>query len=223
MSDSASRFSTAPDYWGAAITHLSNDVVMQAIITRFPTGTLVSRGDPFYTLMRSIVGQQVSVKAADAIWGRVEALCQKPLLEGEGTILSPTTIPHLTDDELRACGLSRQKIRYVRSLAEFFIEEAITPDVWDDMGDEAVIRHVTQVKGIGRWTAEMFLMFCLLRPDVFPLDDLGLQRAISQAYGLDYDAFCKRSALKLSESWQPYRSVATWYLWRSIDPAEVCY
>jgi DNA-3-methyladenine glycosylase II len=193
------------------------DPVMASLLARYPEGIITSRGDPFYTLMRSISGQQISVKAADAVWGRVEALMQT------GGGITPDTIQQLSDEALRACGLSRQKILYMRHLSAFFIEEQITPQHWDGMEDEAVIRHICQIKGIGRWTAEMFLIFCLLRPDVFPLDDIGLQRALHQQYALPQKPFPRADALQLAERWQPYRSVATWYLWRSIDPSDVGY
>jgi DNA-3-methyladenine glycosylase II len=210
----------SPHYWDDAIAHLSNDPVMHGLITRFPEGQMTSRGDPFYTLMRSIIGQQISVQSADAVWGRLAAAV------GE---VHPDTILALSEETARTCGLSRQKITYMRHLADFFRAENITSShTWHGMDDEAVIAHITQVKGIGRWTAEMFMMFCLLRSDVFPLDDIGLHRALYLHYmpkpnTTTKTPFAKQEALNIAANWQPYRSVATWYLWRAIDPSDVGY
>jgi DNA-3-methyladenine glycosylase II len=204
-----------PFYWHDAAVHLSRDPVMRELISRFSTGTLQSRGDPFHTLARSIVGQQISVQSADAVWSRFRATL---------SILHPDAVLLLEDETLRACGLSRQKISYLRHLSHFFRDHAITSqNHWEGMVDTAVIAHLTQIKGIGRWSAEMFLMFCLMRPDVYPLDDIGLQRALLLNYGVIAKPFDRKAATVLAENWQPYRSVATWYLWRSIDPSDVAY
>lgn len=211
---------SAPDYWDQAIRHLSADTVMKKLITSFPNCVLTSRGSPFYTLMRSIIGQQVSVSSADALWAKLEALQTAQRSE----TLSPDFILSLDDDTLRGCGLSRQKISYSRNLANFFLEGNISEGFWDQMSDEDVVSHITQVKGIGRWSAEMFLMFHLMRPDLFPLDDIGLQRALQNHYGLTKTKpFDKEAALTLAATWQPYRTVATWFLWRSLDPVVVNY
>ena len=208
-------YSDTPLYWLEAKQHLQKDVVLSRLIASFPDSMMVSRGDAFYTLSRSIVGQQISVKAADAVWGRVSNALSE---------VHPDNVLLLDDEALRACGLSRQKIAYLRHLSHFFREQNITSQAhWEGMDDEAVIRHLCQVKGIGRWSAEMFLMFCLMRPDVYPLDDIGLQRALSLQFGLAQKPFARHEALELAERWRPYRSVATWYLWRSIDPNEVAY
>ncbi len=204
-----------PIYWQEARLHLKKDPVMGQLVERFPAAGLESRGDAFYTLSRSIVGQQISVKAADAVWGRFAGLLPE---------FHAHAVLGLEETALRTCGLSRQKIAYLRYLSEFFLEQGITSHLhWDGMEDEAVIRHLTQVKGIGRWSAEMFLMFCLMRPDVYPLDDIGLQRGLGRHYGLAQKPFSRQLALEVAEPWRPYRSVATWYLWRSIDPGEVQY
>lgn len=195
-----------PAYWPEAKEALSQaDPVMAGIIAQYQGETLVSRGDAFHTLARSIVGQQISVKAADAVWARVEPKVQSLAF---------------SEESLQNCGLSRQKIIYLKSLAEFFHRESITCGYWEGMSDEEVIRHLTQVKGIGRWSAEMFLIFHLLRPDVFPVDDIGLQKAIVKNYAVDNH---KKSLTEYAQLWQPYRSVATWYLWRSLDPVPVEY
>ena len=202
-------------YWLKATEFLSHDSVMQCLVNQFQGSIVQSRGDAFYTLVRSVIGQQISVRAADAVWGRLGALLPE---------LHPDAVLALEEIQLKSCGLSRQKIAYLRNVSVFFIAHGITtPDYWNDMDDSAVIGHLTQIKGIGRWSAEMFLIFCLMRPDVFPIDDIGLQRALCLHYGLLQKPFPMHHALLLADSWRPYRSVATWYLWRSIDPAEVGY
>ncbi len=212
---------TRPDYWGDACAYLSaQDDVMARIIASHD-GCLESRGEAFYSLLRSIVGQQISVKAADSVWHKLETVA------GE---LSPTRIIALSEEELRTAGLSRQKITYMKSLAEHFVSGAIDPTHFHEMDDEAVIAVLTDVKGIGRWTAEMFLMFHLLRPNVFSVQDLGLLKAVERHYGIpmvqkptkEKRAYEGR-VLALAENWSPYKTVASWYLWRSLDPVSVAY
>lgn len=207
-----------PDYWQQACDHLRRDPAMAALIARYPDSWLKSHGDAFYTLARAIVGQQVSIAAADAIWLRME----KALPDNA---VHPQSFTTITDDVLRSAGLSRQKIRYLRALSDFFIQGQIHGrDHWQDMSDSAVIADITRITGIGRWSAEMFLIFCLLRPDVFPIDDIGLQRGmIENGLIRDTKPFPKARALEHARAWEPYRTVATWFLWRSIDPAEVQY
>lgn len=203
-----------PVYWQQACKELSAcDPVMQRLIDQFPDATLVSRGCAFTTLARSIVGQQISVKAAESVWQKVV-----------GTIpaITPNAITTADQGLLRSCGLSAQKVTYLQDLARHFSEDALSEAVWDTLNDDAVIAQLIKVKGIGRWTAEMFLIFHLQRPDVLPLDDIGLQRAISRHY-FDKQAVDKKTMLELAQPWQPWRSVATWYLWRSLDPLPVAY
>ena len=205
---------TTPEYWDEACKHLGRrDRVMKKLIPRFGEGRLTSRGDAFTTLARSIVGQQISVKAAQSVWNRLELLLEKNTTPGN--VLSKKR------PQLRACGLSDRKTEYIADLAQHFADGRIHVHKWPRMDDEAVIAELTEVRGIGRWTAEMFLMFNLLRPDVFPLGDLGLQKGIRLAY------FKRSVSLKrmkqLGETWRPWRSVATWYLWRSLDPLPVEY
>ena len=173
---------------------------------------LQPRGEPFHTLARAIVGQQISVKAAQSVWNRFAALVSE--VHHENILKARTR-------DLRACGLSGRKCEYIQDLARRFAEGHVQIRRWPQMTDEEVVADLTQVRGIGRWTAEMFLMFNLLRPDVFPLDDLGLRKGIQLAY------FKRKPALatmrRLGETWRPYRSVATWYLWRSLDPVPVEY
>jgi DNA-3-methyladenine glycosylase II len=203
-----------PDYWDRAKRALArSDPVMGAIIRRYPRIHLVSRGDPFQTLARSITGQQISVKAAQSVWNRL--LVCVPAFEPSSVLLKPRS-------ELRACGLSDRKVEYVCDLAQKFVDGALHLERWPDMGDEEIIAELVQVRGIGRWTAEMFLIFNLLRPDVLPLDDLGLQRGVQLAY-FKGRAVSLARIKKLASAWQPWRSVATWYLWRSLDPVPVEY
>ncbi|HEU0198933.1 MAG TPA: DNA-3-methyladenine glycosylase 2 family protein [Burkholderiaceae bacterium] len=193
---------------------------MGRIIARHPRVALVSRGDPFVTLARSIVGQQISVKAADAVWNRVLIACPE---------LTPKAVLRKRASTLRACGLSDRKVEYVRDLAAHFVSGRVDPARFAEQDDETIIRDLTDIRGIGRWTAEMFLIFNLMRPNVLPLDDLGLLKAISLQY-LDSEPIERllkregRSRIEqLAAPWMPWRSVATWYLWRSLDPVPVEY
>ncbi len=203
-----------PRYWERAKRALARgDPVMAAIIRRYPRIHLVSRGDPFQTLARSIVGQQISVKAAQTVWNRLMAAA------GE---MSPGAVLALHPKELRACGLSDRKCEYLADLARRFADGAMHVRRWPRMSDEELIAQLVEVRGIGRWTAEMLLIFSLLRPDVLPVDDLGLQRAVSLAYR-GGRRITGGSIRRLARAWQPWRSVATWYLWRSLDPLPVEY
>ena len=203
-----------PDYWKRATGELaSRDRVMRELIQRFDQCVLQSRGDAFSTLARSIVGQQISVKAAESVWQKILSAIPD---------VTPHTIHLAENDKLRACGLSVRKINYLRDLARHFRENKLEVSEWDTLDDETLIVQLIQVKGIGRWTAEMFLIFHMLRPNVLPLDDIGLQRAISQHY-FSNERVDKKTICQLAESWQPWRSVATWYLWRSLDPLPVAY
>ena len=203
----------SPEYWAEACHALSRgDPVMARLIRAYPGTALRSRGNAFETLLRAIVGQQISVKAADAVWARVSAV----------TSINPETISSLPVDALRACGLSRMKAEYAIDLAMHFAEGRIRPRRWARMEDEAIIAELVDVRGIGRWTAEMFLIFHLLRPNVWPVDDLGVLKAVSLYYG-NGGQISLRGARGLGERWQPWRTVATWYLWRSLDPMPVEY
>ena len=203
----------SPDYWPAACRALARaDPVMARLIRSHPGATLRSRGNAFETLLRAIVGQQISVKAADAVWARVCA----------ATPAKPEAVAALSIDALRACGLSRRKAEYAIDLAGHFASGKIRPRRWARMDDEAVISELVDVRGIGRWTAEMFLIFHLLRPNVWPVDDLGLLKAVSAHYR-DGAKITPREAREIGEAWQPWRTVATWYLWRSLDPLAVEY
>jgi DNA-3-methyladenine glycosylase II len=203
-----------PDYWERARRSLGRrDEALAAIIRARPGVHLARRGEPFLTLARAIVGQQISVKAAQSVWDRLAACV--------GSV-SPGHVLARRRAELRACGLSDRKVEYIADLAQHFADGRIHVHRWPGMDDEAIIAELTEVRGIGRWTAEMFLIFNLLRPDVFPLDDLGLQKAIRRHYFRGRKASLARMRA-LGETWKPWRSVATWYLWRSLDPVPVEY
>lgn len=206
--------SVIPSYWQQASSELSqNDPVLADLVARFAGSTLVSRGEPFSTLVRSIVGQQISVKAADAIWAR---------LTGALPRIDVSSVLECSPQTLRECGLSARKVEYLGDLASHFSAGQIHVERWTTMSDAEVIAELTAVRGIGVWTAEMFLIFNLLRPDVLPLDDIGLQRAVADFY-YDGERLTRRALLAFGERWRPWRSVATWYLWRSLDPVPVEY
>lgn len=206
--------SRPPTYWHTACAELAAaDPVMAALIARYPDCVLGNRGDPFQTLARAIVGQQISIKAADTIWARFAALA--------GTV-SPETIAALDPDQLAACGLSRRKVEYLVDLAGHFVDGRVDPARWREMDDESVIAELVDVRGIGRWTAEMFLIFNLRRPDVWPIDDIGLQKAVALHY-LGGERPTPTSMRQHGERLAPWRTVATWYLWRSLDPVVVQY
>lgn len=220
-----------PEYWAEACAHLKKkDKVMGALIKRFPTGMLGTRGEAMVTLMRSVVGQQISVKAAASIWARFEALVGAPFRAEQ--------VLELTEEEIRGCGFSGGKVKYVRGIAAGFVDGTVHPGLWDEMDDESVIRELVKLPGIGRWTAEMFLMFFLMRPDVISVGDIGLVKGFKKEFGARYKDFDPAEKLAMSgphlklwqgrmmevaEGWKPYRTVASWYLWRSLDPEEVAY
>jgi DNA-3-methyladenine glycosylase II len=211
-----------PPYWDDACKHLRRrDRVLKRLIPQFGQARLQSRGDAFTTLARSIVGQQISVKAAQSVWGRFERIAgadaDAPLPRVE-----PTRVLSLNSPHLREAGLSARKAEYLLDLARHFADGQVHVAQWDAMDDEAIIQELVAIRGIGRWTAEMFLMFHLLRPDVLPLDDLGLLKGISVNY-FSGESVTRAEAREVAEAWAPYRSVATWYVWRSLDPLPVDY
>ncbi len=203
-----------PMYWDEARADLvKRDRILRRLIPKHPEGFLVSRGEPFITLARSITGQQISVRAADAVWNRVcEAVPR----------MSPGAVIRVGHSGLSSCGLSKRKCEYILDLAETFKSRQVRPDRWAKMDDEDVIAELTQIRGIGRWTAEMFLIFNLLRPNVLPLDDIGLIKAISLHY-FSGEPVSRSEAREVADNWEPWRTVATWYLWRSLDPLPVEY
>jgi DNA-3-methyladenine glycosylase II len=208
---------TTPDYWKQAQKALvAADPMMAQLIARYDGELLRGRGDAFYTLARSIAGQQISVKAADAVWARVEA----------ATPVKPQAVLEMSEEALRTCGLSRQKILYLKNIAEYFLAQGVDEGWFAGMDDAEVIRRLSSIKGVGKWTAEMFLIFHLLRPDVWPIDDIGVQKAVLLHYDVSADQppkAMRHEMTALATQWQPWRSVAVWYLWRSLDPLPVAY
>ena len=203
-----------PDYWEEACKHLAKkDRVMKRLIPQFGDVRLESRGDAFTTLARSIVGQQISVKAAQSVWDKFELLPRR---------MSPANVLKLKVDDMRACGLSARKVEYLVDLAIHFDTQAVHVDAWKHMADELIIEELVAIRGIGRWTAEMFLIFHLMRPNVLPLDDAGLISGISHNY-FSGDPVSRSDAREVAAAWAPFCSVATWYIWRSLDPAPVAY
>ena len=203
-----------PTYWADACAHLTRrDRVLRRLIPRFGDACLSSRGDAFVTLARSIVGQQISVKAAQSVWQRFETLPRR---------MTPASVLKLKVDDMRAAGLSARKVEYLVDLALHFDAGKIHVDEWVAMDDESIIAELVAIRGIGRWTAEMFLMFHLLRPDVLPLDDVGLLKGISTNY-FSGEPVSRSEAREVADGWAPWRSVATWYMWRSLEPLPVAY
>jgi DNA-3-methyladenine glycosylase II len=199
-----------PEYWTEAKSHLAKrDKVLRKLVRQYPDAELGTRGDPFQTLARSIVGQQISVKAAQSIWARFVLAC--------GGKVAPANVIALSPETLRACGLSGMKAAYIHDLASHFRGKLVKPRRWPSMDDEAIIEELVRVKGIGRWSVEMFLIFHMMRPNVFPVGDLGLRRAMERAYNAG-EPLTRDDMHRIAAPWQPWSSVATWYLWRSLDP-----
>jgi len=207
----------APEYWDEACRHLAKrDRVMRKLIPSYGDARLQSRGDAFSTLARSIVGQQISVKAAQSVWERFAALV--PGARG----MQPASVLALDATNMREVGLSGRKVEYLKDLARHFDAGTVHVRQWQQMDDEAIIEELVAIRGIGRWTAEMFLIFHLMRPNVMPLDDIGLLKGISVNY-FSGEPVSRAEARELGDAWSPFRSVATWYIWRSLDPLPVDY
>jgi DNA-3-methyladenine glycosylase II len=203
-----------PGYWKDACAHLeARDRVMRRLIPQLGDACLRTRGDAFTTLARSIIGQQISIKAAQSVWNRFSALLP---------VASAAAVLRLKVDDMRAAGLSARKVEYLVDLALHFDSDALHARAWETMEDEAIIAELVRIRGIGRWTAEMFLIFHLMRPDVLPLDDLGLINGISKNY-FSGDPVSRSDAREVAAAWAPFRSVATWYIWRSLEPLPVEY
>lgn len=184
---------------------------MRRLIPQYPAQALLVRGDPFVTLARSIVGQQVSTKSANTIWKRLEAL---------PVAMTAENLLRLTTDDMRTAGLSPRKIGYLFDLAEHFTNNRLHIHEWYGMRDEDIVSILTGIRGVGRWTADMFLIFYLQRPDVLPLDDAGLIKGISQCY-FSGDPVSRSDVREVAQAWMPWRTVATWYIWRSLNPQPV--
>lgn len=209
-----------PAYWDEACKHLSKrDRVMRKLIQDHGHARLHSKGDAFTTLARSIVSQQISIKSAQTVWARLLTLFDEPSPALRGP-LSVQGVLGKDPEALRLIGLSARKVDYLRDLARHFDEGHVHVGQWQEMGDEAIIEELIDIRGIGRWTAEMFLIFYLMRPNVLPLDDPGLIKAISINH-FSGEPVSRAEARDVAEGWAPYRTVGTWYLWRSLDPLTV--
>ncbi|APW43214.1 DNA-3-methyladenine glycosylase family protein [Rhodoferax saidenbachensis] len=203
-----------PYFWEEACKHLvKKDRVMKRLIPQFGDACLQTRGDAFVTLARSIVGQQSSVKAAQTVWDRFALLPKR---------MTAANVLKLKVDDMRAAGLSVRKVEYLVDLALHFDNGTLHVKAWEGMADEDIIAELVAIRGIGRWTAEMFLIFHLMRPNVLPLDDEGLLSGISHNY-FSGDVVSRSDAREVAAAWAPYCSVATWYIWRSLDPLPVAY
>ena len=198
-----------PAWWDNAVAALSNDELLGEIVKKYPDGCLEGKGDLFQTTLRSIVGQQISVIASDAIWGRLVKML------GSAT---PENVMKFTQEEIAACGLTRPKSNYIHDLAAN--SELLLNQDWETMTDNEIKQHLIQFKGIGPWTAEMMLMFSFMRPDVFSVGDIGLVKAVKM---LAPQAESKDDVVEIAKRWSPYRTAASWYLWRMIDPVPVGY
>ncbi len=220
-----------PGHWEEACKHLAKrDRVLRKLIPALGDCRLQSRGDAFTTLARSIVGQQISVKAAQSVWRRFTELISNDA-QSEPTdealanatapiVVVPDAVLALSPQTMRSAGLSGRKVEYLSDLALHFQSGKVHVPQWQGMADEAIIEELMAIRGIGRWTAEMFLIFHLMRPNVMPLDDVGLIKGISVNY-FSGEPVSRAEAREVGDAWAPFRSVATWYLWRSLDPAPV--
>ena len=207
-----------PSFWDEACRHLAKrDRMMKKLIPRFGGARLRTRGDAFTTLARSIVGQQISVKAAQSVWDRFTVNAG-----GSVVHLLPSAVGVLAVPVMREAGLSARKCEYLLDLSRHFSNGLVREDAWLNMDDDAIIDELVAIRGIGRWTAEMFLIFHLMRPNVMPLDDLGLIKGISLNY-FSGEPVSRAEAREVGEAWAPFRTVAVWYIWRSLDPAAVEY
>ena len=204
-----------PVYWKKGKKILSKkDSVLKKIITKYKKGFLTTRNNPFFSLCRTIVGQQISTKAADSIWAKFEKKCNRKI--------KPKTILKISSRSLKSAGLSRQKISYLKNIAKAFVNKSFDVNEVKKMNDINAINYITKLKGLGVWSAEMFLMFNLNRPNIFPVKDIGLLRAISKNYKTNYPP-SKKFLEKISKTHDGYRTMFTWYMWKSIDPSDVEY
>ncbi|MDC0167220.1 DNA-3-methyladenine glycosylase 2 family protein [Candidatus Pelagibacter sp.] len=210
--------SNSPIYWNTAKKYLSKkDKTMSALIKKYksPSETiLTSRKDVFFSLCKSIIGQQISVAAANSVFLKFKKKCKNKI--------TAKIVNKLTTSQLKSCGLSRQKVKGIKSLAKQVIDKTFNPKLIPKMSDEEAIIYLSELRQIGRWSAEMILLFTYNRPNIWPIQDIGLLRAISKNYSKKYlppENFVKL----LNKKFSPYCSVATWYLWRSIDPEPIQY
>ncbi len=206
---------SSPIYWNKAKKILSKrDPIIRKLIKKYNKGFLTTRNNPFFSLCRTIVGQQISTKAADSIWLKFEKKCKKRI--------TPKVVLKLSTKTLKSSGLSWQKVSYLKNIAKNFRNKSFNITKIKKMKDKEAINYIIRLKGLGVWSAEMFLMFNLNRSDIFPVKDIGLLRAISINYKTSYPP-SKRFLDKISKLHSGYRTVFTWYMWRSIDPTDVEY
>ena len=204
-----------PKYWNRAKIYLSKkDKIMKILIRKFKDKTLTTRKDIFFSLCKSIIGQQISVAAANSVFKKFNKVCKGKI--------NPKMIKNLSTQKLKKCGLSRQKVRGIKELSIKFLNKSFNPNLIKNMNDEEAIIYLSSLRQIGRWSAEMILIFTFNRENIWPVQDIGLLRAISNNYKKKYlppENFVK----KLNKKFSPYCSVATWYLWRSIDDEPIQY
>ena len=197
--------------WDKAVTDLSkSDDIIAKIITDYPKERMEMKNDTLHTLVRSVVGQQISVRAADAIWNRLDEACNNSITENN--------LLKLSIEDMRKTGLSNTKSNYIMNIVNANLSELD----WEDMNDEEVSNELCKIKGIGPWTADMFLIFRLGRTNILPLGDIGLVNAINLHYN-NKEKLSKEELMKFKEKWSPWCSIATWYMWRSLDPVPVEY
>lgn len=205
----------SPSWWGRACAELSvRDAGLAHLIERFPGSRLTTRGAPYETLLRAIVGQQISTRAADAIWARVVATA--------GAV-TPEALLATGPDALRAAGLSRRKAEYALEMSAQVRDGLLDPRQLAELDDQALLQLLTGLRGIGRWTAEMFLIFNLNRPDIWPIDDIGIRKALVRQGWAPSLELARKEWEALGERWRPWRTVVSWYLWRSLDPVDIVY
>ena len=203
-----------PYYWSRAKKYLNKDKVMKKLIIKYNDKTLTTRKNIFLSLCKSIIGQQISVAAANSVFLRFNKACKGKI--------NPKIVSKISTHNLKKCGLSRQKVKGIKELAKKFVNKTFNPNVIKKMSDEDAILYLSELRQIGRWSAEMILLFTYNRSDIWPIQDIGLLRAISKNYKKKY--FPPISYVnKLKKRFSPYCSVATWYLWRSIDDEPIQY
>ncbi|MFZ4084100.1 MAG: DNA-3-methyladenine glycosylase family protein [Vampirovibrionia bacterium] len=201
-----------PDYWSEACLKLAEtDTLIADLINQYPETILSSRRDPFYTLLRAIIGQQISVKSADSLWSRLENF--------NNFNFSPEFFLKADSEELRSLGLSRQKVEYTKNISSYFYDKQINDDYFKNKSSSEISAELIKIKGIGTWTVEMFLIFYALEPDIFPVKDIGVINTMKKLYGFS----SLDEILKHSEKWRPWSTVAVWYIWRSLDAEPVLY
>ena len=206
---------TYPDYWQQSQEFLSSvDPNLSKLFLEHPDYIISSRGEALETLLRSIVGQQISVQAAASVWNK---------LANKIGQIKPGNVLSISFEDLKACGLSKQKVQYITNICNHFNSQSINDhSYWEDRSFKSIYEELITIKGVGPWTAEMFGMFYLLEKDIFPIKDIGIIRAMNKIYG-EGSTLSIETIIEISEQWRPYRSVACWFLWRSIDSEDVLY